>query len=179
VVRQKAIASAGAAPSAAVTMPGSLPMATRARIAAVETAAIPTTSPTTTAGRDIGAEDVSDDIDDLGTGRVGGGRGGERRERSGSGTPAPMDPLDLLRLLLEPARLAVVGDLVASPRTSAELAGRHDLPAEEVLRTLAPLVQDGLVAVDDGAYHLDVAAWRDVARTLPRSTPPVHGSPSG
>jgi hypothetical protein len=82
-----------------------------------------------------------------------------------------MDPLDLLRLLLEPVRLAVVGDLVASPRTSAELAVRHGLPAEEVLRTLAPLVQDGLVAVDDGAYHLDVAAWREVARRLPRNTP--------
>lgn len=82
-----------------------------------------------------------------------------------------MGPLDLLRLLLEPVRLAVVGDLVASPRTSAEPAARHDLPAEEVLRTLAPLVQEGLVAAESGAYHLDVAAWRDVARALPRSAP--------
>ncbi len=82
-----------------------------------------------------------------------------------------MDPLALLRILLEPVRLAVVGDLVASARTSAELAARHDLPAEEVLRTLAPLVQEGLVEDDDGAYHLDVVAWRDVARRLPRSAP--------
>lgn len=82
-----------------------------------------------------------------------------------------MDPLDLLRLLLEPARLAVVGDLVAAPRTSAELADRHGLPVAEVLRTLAPLVQDGLVIAERGTYHLDVAAWRDVAQRLPRGAP--------
>ena len=83
-----------------------------------------------------------------------------------------MDPLDLLRLLLEPDRLRVVGDLVGAPRTSAELAARHDQPPEEVLRTLAPLVQAGLVARRDGAYQLDVDAWRDQARVLPRAAPP-------
>ncbi len=83
-----------------------------------------------------------------------------------------MDPLDLLRLLLDPDRLAVVGDVVAAPRTSAELVARHDRTPEEVLRTLAPLVQAGLVQRRDGAYHLDAAAWRDQARALPRTTPP-------
>lgn len=82
-----------------------------------------------------------------------------------------MDPLDLLRLLLDPVRLAVVGDLVAAPRTSAELAARHGLPPAAVLRTLAPLVQDGLVTVERGTYHLDVGALRAVAQQLPRSTP--------
>ena len=32
-------------------------------------------------------------------------------------------------------------------------------------------MQDGLVIAEAGTYHLDVAAWRDVARQLPRSTP--------
>ena len=83
-----------------------------------------------------------------------------------------MDPLDLLRLLLDPDRLVVVGDLAAAPRSSAELAARHDQDPEEVLRTLAPLVQAGLVDRRDGAYHLDVDAWRAQARALPRTTPP-------
>ena len=82
-----------------------------------------------------------------------------------------MDPLDLLRLLLDPLRLAVIGDVVERARTSTELAARHDTTTEEVLRTLAPLVQAGLVTAADGAYHLDVGAWRAVARTLPRSAP--------
>ena len=84
-----------------------------------------------------------------------------------------MDPLDLLRLLLDPLRLAVIGDVVACPRTSSGLAQRHGVSSEEVLRALAPLVQAGLVTAADGTYHLDVAAWRALARTLPRSTPPT------
>jgi hypothetical protein len=82
-----------------------------------------------------------------------------------------MDPLDLLRLLLDPERLAVVGDVVARARSSAELAERHGSTTEEVLRTLAPLVQAGLVTAADGTYHLDAGAWRALARTLPRRTP--------
>jgi len=82
-----------------------------------------------------------------------------------------MDPLDLLRLLLDPVRLAVVGDVVAQPLTSAELAERQSMTTDEVLRILAPLVQAGLVTAADGSYHLDVDAWRALARTLPRSAP--------
>ncbi len=82
-----------------------------------------------------------------------------------------MDPLDLLRLLLDPQRLAVVGDVAARPRTSAELAQRHGIGTDEVLRTLAPLVQADLVTAADATYHLDVDAWRALARTLPRGVP--------
>ncbi len=138
----------------------------------METAAIPITSPPTTIGRDIGGRDIggrdaTDGIDDLGT------LDGLTTARTYPVRyPCLMDPLDLLRLLLEPLRLAVVGDLVAAPRTSAELADRHGLPPEEVLRTLAPLVQEGLLGTaDDRTYHLDVGAWREVARRLPRSAP--------
>jgi hypothetical protein len=83
----------------------------------------------------------------------------------------PMDPLDLLRLLLDPDRLRLVGDVVVAGRTSAELATRHDLPAREVPRLLAPLVQAGLVSVARGRYRLEAPAWHEVARTLPRATP--------
>lgn len=83
-----------------------------------------------------------------------------------------MDPLDLLRLLLDPDRLAVIGDVAAGPCTSTELAERHNHTVEHVLRTLAPLVQAGLIFQRDGAYHLDVPAWQAQARSLPRSSPP-------
>lgn len=82
-----------------------------------------------------------------------------------------MDPLDLLRLLLDTDRLRLLGDVVLDARTSAELADRHDLAGRDVLRLLAPLVQAGLVTATDGRYQLDPAAWHEVARTLPRAAP--------
>jgi hypothetical protein len=45
-------------------------------------------------------------------------------------------------------------------------------PPAEVLRTLAPLVQAGLVRREGGGYHLDVEAWRAVAQDLPQAAPP-------
>ncbi len=82
-----------------------------------------------------------------------------------------MEPLDLLRLLLDPDRLRLLGDVVREARTSAELADRHDLDGREVLSLLAPLVQAGLVAAADGRYQLEPAAWHEVARSLPRDAP--------
>ncbi|MFP4311326.1 MAG: DUF2087 domain-containing protein [Nitriliruptoraceae bacterium] len=82
-----------------------------------------------------------------------------------------MDPLALLRLLLDPDRLRVLGDVVGHARTSAELAARHDLAGPEVLRVLAPLVQAGLVEERDGRYTLELGAWTELARTLPRDAP--------
>jgi hypothetical protein len=81
-------------------------------------------------------------------------------------------PLELLRLLLDPDRLATVGAIARHPATSAELAALVGRPAAEVLRTLAPLVQAGLVRREGPSYHLDVQAWRAVAQDLPRSAPP-------
>lgn len=88
--------------------------------------------------------------------------------------PAPepaLDPLELLRLLLDPDRLRLLGDVVAAARTSAELATRHGMPVGDVPRLLAPFVQPGLVTMVDGRYHLDARAWRVLARSLPRATP--------
>jgi hypothetical protein len=78
-----------------------------------------------------------------------------------------MHPLELLRQLVDPQRLAVVGALAQRPRSSSELAELLELSVEDVLRVLAPFVQAGLLASVDGVYHLDVDAWSAVARALP------------
>lgn len=83
-----------------------------------------------------------------------------------------MEPLDLLRLLLEPSRLAVVGALAAAPGSLDDLAVRAGVEPRRALRTLAPLVQAGLVRREDDVYHLDAARWRAQARTLPSAAPP-------
>jgi hypothetical protein len=83
-----------------------------------------------------------------------------------------MDPLDLLRLLLDPDRLAVVGTLARAPRTASALAHEVQQPVPDVLRTLAPLVQAGLVLREGDGYRLERGAWQAVARELPQATPP-------
>jgi hypothetical protein len=83
-----------------------------------------------------------------------------------------VDPLDLLRLLLEPSRLAVAGTLARGPRDAPTLAEEVDRSVPDVLRTLAPLVQAGLVTRSGDAYELDAAAWRAIAHDLPKATPP-------
>lgn len=82
-----------------------------------------------------------------------------------------MDPLDLLRLLLDPKRLAVIGAVARAPTTAEQLAAATDCSVEEILRTLAPLVQHDLVRREPGGYALVVPAWRDLARELPQSSP--------
>lgn len=84
-----------------------------------------------------------------------------------------MDPLDLFRQLLDPDRLAVVGHLARAAADSARLAEQVGQDREQVVRTLAPLVQAGLVHREPaGVYRLDAQAWRAVASGLPRATPP-------
>lgn len=83
-----------------------------------------------------------------------------------------MDPIDLLRLLLDPTRVAIVGAVAAEPGTTPEIADRCGCEPDEVLRTLGGLVQAGLVLHEDGTFHLDVGGWRAVARELPQATPP-------
>jgi hypothetical protein len=83
-----------------------------------------------------------------------------------------VDPIDLLRHLLDPRRLAVVGVLARAPGALDELAAASGKREDDVLRTLAPLVQAGLVATDGGRYHLDEVAWRELAQRLPQAAPP-------
>lgn len=89
-------------------------------------------------------------------------------------SPEGMDPIDLLRLLLDPTRLAVVGAVAAAPGDSSELAARAGCRDDEVIRTLGGLVQAGLVHDEGGRYHLDIAAWQEVARDLPQDAPASH-----
>jgi hypothetical protein len=83
-----------------------------------------------------------------------------------------VDPIDLLRHLLDPRRLAVVGALARAPAAVDELAATSGQRAGDVVRTLAPLVQSGLVGTDGARYHLDEVAWREVAQRLPQAAPP-------
>jgi hypothetical protein len=100
-----------------------------------------------------------------------------RCRRHGDGgiglVPLPaVHPLDLLRLLLDPDRLATVGAIARRAATSEELAAQVGRSPAEVLRTLAPLVQAGLVRREAGGYHLDAQAWQALAQDLPQAAPP-------
>lgn len=77
----------------------------------------------------------------------------------------------MLRALLDADRLAIVGTLARAPDTSAGLAASVGGSVDDVLRTLAPFVQAGLVRREGPNYHLDVDAWQDLARELPQATP--------
>lgn len=82
-----------------------------------------------------------------------------------------MDAMDLLRTLLEPARLEVVGSIARRAASADEIAKITGQRARDVLRTLAPLVQAGLVVRDDDRYLVDEVAWRAVAQQLPQAAP--------
>lgn len=83
-----------------------------------------------------------------------------------------MDALDYAKALLDPDRLAVAGLVATRPRPVDELAVETGLDEREVLAALAPLVQGGVIAHDDGVYRLVPEALRTLARTAPRQPPP-------
>lgn len=83
-----------------------------------------------------------------------------------------MDSVELLRTLLEPTRLAVVGAVAVEARTSAEIAAAVGIDRAEVVRILGPLVQAGLVVADGATYRVEARRWRAVARQLPQVPPP-------
>lgn len=89
-----------------------------------------------------------------------------------------MDATDLLRTLLDPDRLAVLGAIARAPRTTGEVVATTGVGERDVLRTLGPLVQAGYVtrvAATDAsagdAYLLDAVRWRAVAQRLPQAAP--------
>lgn len=83
-------------------------------------------------------------------------------------------PTELLRTLLDPDRLAVIGAITRAPATSAQVAA-VGVEVDDVVRTLAPLVQARLVvrhATPDGdAYVVDASRWRSIADQLPQDPP--------
>ena len=80
-----------------------------------------------------------------------------------------MDALDFLKTLLEPRRLAVVGLVAAAPCTLDELAARSGQRERDVLATLAPLLQAGVVDRDGDRYRLNDQALRELAQDLPQA----------
>lgn len=88
---------------------------------------------------------------------------------------ADVDATALLKHLLDPERLAVVGRVAAGPADAARIASDTGVRERAVLAALAPLVQAGLVTQDDGGYRLDAPAWRALAVTLPAPPPPDPG----
>ncbi|WP_130649281.1 DUF2087 domain-containing protein [Egicoccus halophilus] len=80
--------------------------------------------------------------------------------------------MDLLRTLLEPSRLAVVGAVALRWASADDLATSTGVRRRDVVRTLAPLVQAGLVTREGERYRLDEAAWRSVSQQLPQAAPP-------
>lgn len=90
-----------------------------------------------------------------------------------------MDPTDLLKLLVDPSRLAVAGALAAGGGTTEELVAASGAAQRTVVEVVARLVHAGLVTGDatDG-YLLDVEAWRELARSVATVVPepdPVIG----
>jgi hypothetical protein len=85
-----------------------------------------------------------------------------------------MDPTDLIRLLLDPYRLAVVGAIATTARSPDEAAAQAGVPDRVALETIAALRQGGAVREDGaGRWQLDPAVLRRVADRLPQPDPPA------
>ena len=75
-----------------------------------------------------------------------------------------MTPADLLRLLLDPDRLAVAGALASREMTTKEVVDATGRSQRVVLTAIGDLRAAGLVAVGGEDYAIDTAALRDAAR---------------
>lgn len=83
-----------------------------------------------------------------------------------------MEAHDLLRFVLDPRRLAVLGALAARAGRAADLAARSEVDQRDALTALADLRQAGLATVDDaGEYHLRAETLREIARSLSSDAP--------
>lgn len=78
---------------------------------------------------------------------------------------------DLLRLLLNPRRLVVLGLLGVRPRTGEELEDETGLRRKHVLQAVAPLVTAGLVRRAGDRYELVEDTVVALARDLPGPEP--------
>ena len=85
-----------------------------------------------------------------------------------------MDALEFLKTVLDPRRLAVVGALAAHAADVAALCEKTGQRERDVLETLAPLVQAGLVTKQGTRYALRVEALRALACDLPQPQPADH-----
>ena len=75
-----------------------------------------------------------------------------------------MSPAELLRLLLDPDRLAVAGALASRAMSTTEVVDATGRSQRVVLTAIGDLRAAGLVTVDGEHYAIDVAALREAAR---------------
>lgn len=81
--------------------------------------------------------------------------------------------MELLKLLLDPSRLAVIGAIALAHRTPDEAATHAGVDPRVALETIASLRSLGAVLEDAvGAYRLDHRALRELAQRLPQPEPP-------
>ncbi|HEU0115563.1 MAG TPA: metalloregulator ArsR/SmtB family transcription factor, partial [Thermomicrobiales bacterium] len=89
----------------------------------------------------------------------------------------------LFRAIADPARLRILGELAAAPRTGHELADRLRLTPPTISHHMAKLVDVGLVRVEPEAqrrhYSLDTAALRALAAPNPSVTEPSESDAAG
>lgn len=79
-----------------------------------------------------------------------------------------VDALEFLKTVLDPRRLAVIGLIAAQPADAAAIAAHTHQRERDVLATLAPLVQAGVVVRDGTTYALRAEALRELAADLPQ-----------
>lgn len=79
-----------------------------------------------------------------------------------------MTPTEYLRLVLDPLRLALLGQAAAGPVDTEEVALLLGRSPRDVLEAMARLRQAGLVSADG---RLDEEALRDIGRQLPGLEP--------
>jgi hypothetical protein len=83
-----------------------------------------------------------------------------------------VDSVDFLKFVLDPRRLAVVGVIAARPADVGTICERTGQRERDVVATLAPLVQAGVVARTGPQYELRAEALRELAADLPQPQPP-------
>lgn len=84
-----------------------------------------------------------------------------------------MEPLEVVRSLLDVRRLAVAGALASAPADATRLSERTGLRRRDVLDAVGALRTAGLVAADGDLYRIDEQGLRRVAQRLATTALPM------
>lgn len=93
-------------------------------------------------------------------------------------TDHPTEPLDVLRLLADPERLAVAGALAAADTAldGAGLAALAGTDRRTALETIAALVESGLAVRTGDGFRLDPDGWQRLAAVVAADPAPADVS---
>lgn len=81
--------------------------------------------------------------------------------------------MELVKLLLDPARLAVIGAIAVTPRTAEEAAEHAGVDHRVALEAIGALREQRAVTEHGaGRYQVDRGALRELAQRLPQPEPP-------